>query len=100
MAKKGEKLYMVEIGYGEVCVGTLTQCQRVQSAIAACQLVSAAYLDTPGKSAGERRVLTESDEGVVVKTCKHRVLSAEEFQRENTLKICMTPADQVKGGVV
>tara|TARA_A100001391_G_scaffold196842_1_gene176076 strand:+ start:564 stop:866 length:303 start_codon:yes stop_codon:yes gene_type:complete len=100
MAKKSEKLYIVEIGYQEICMGTLPQCQRVQAALAACQLIDTAWLDTPGKKATERRVAVESDEGVVVKPCKHSAMSKEEFARESIRKIGMTPADQVKGGVV
>ncbi len=99
MAKKQEKMYLVELGYRELCVGTLPQCQRVQSALAACQIVEARLLDEVGEQ-DRRVVLVESEKGAIVKPTKKRVFTQEEYERENILKIGMTPAELVKGGVV
>lgn len=98
MAKKPRtKSYEVCVGYHTLVVGSLTACQRVQAAIAACQAVEVEFLETGD---GRQVVNVLSDPEVVVRPAKERTLTQEEYRRESTLKIGHTPSDQVKGGVV
>ncbi len=98
--KSGTKLYYVEHGYITLCAGTLSQCQRVQSAISACEPVETRYIDNGDADERNERVFVTTEDGPVVLPMKCRLMSEEEFERESIRKIGYTPSDQVKGGVV
>ena len=84
--KAKTKFYKVSLGYQDIGVGTLAQCQAAQRALDALTLVDCHWLDNVDSS--KDRVLVESDrDDSCIVTRSEPVMTREEFKRESTLKI-------------
>jgi hypothetical protein len=90
-------LYVLRMEYREIGVGTITQVQNAQKAIEALQLVEPRYV----RDADDHKrflVLCDDEDATSVSRCNEKVLTPEEFERENVKKICGPAAPATVNG--
>lgn len=80
------QLYMLRLGYQDIGVGTINQCQAAQKALEALQLVDRHFLE---EDDGRQRILVEAEDSQTTSVSRFTgdVLTQEQYRRKSIRKI-------------